>query len=191
MCNLAVEHCEICSPTSNRCNECVDGYFVNMDRECMRCDERIDECKRCSHDGDVCFECNHMHTLTNNRCVICSSIDNCQECSQTQFKCLRCFANHFPDHDGMCYPCTRYGCLENKCSQTERKCFECDLTIDIVNNFPRSYNYNHQLGTCNSIYNNQSHCLYTQTYEGCHFCEHGMFFFRIPDVNHAVTFHNV
>ena len=121
-----------CKEYSNKgCKTCNDGYYLNKDNECERCNTN---CKTCSVDSSYCITCRANHFVNSDNvcesvkeieescqvliasgvgCAICndgwfkdglsceSCLPECQTCNNN-FNCIECKDGYFFDINNVC-----------------------------------------------------------------------------------------
>ena len=105
--------------TKPECDECIEGYYVNSEKNCSSCNKINIEggyCYSCSTtdsylNPDNCY-CNPGKILNGSSCISCP--DNCDKCEYNKdtssYKCLRCDTGYFLDQDQQCIKCEITGC---------------------------------------------------------------------------------
>ncbi|ELP92662.1 protein serine/threonine kinase, putative [Entamoeba invadens IP1] len=108
------------SAVNNVCSSCNEGYYISSLNTCTPCTNNCMSCYGVSY-VQRCTLCQKNYTLLDYQCSACS-IEGCNECKNTDDKCLTCDEFHY-SLNGKCSVCNNYytNCL--KCGQT--RCSEC------------------------------------------------------------------
>ncbi|BFU25081.1 tyrosine kinase, putative [Entamoeba histolytica HM-1:IMSS-B] len=97
-------HCT--EKTKNGCSVCENGYYLNDNNECKKCNSHCIECTLTR-----CKECENEYVLQNGiNCVYYQSIDNCIKSIDS--KCSKCKGMNKPDPKGeKCVSSLNYGLI--------------------------------------------------------------------------------
>ena len=115
--------CLMCE-NENECSNCVEGMFVDDDKNCQHCGEEendktcstcLSSCAAdCDDEGKCSGACLSGYTLIADKCVACSS--NCDKCD-SDLHCSECISGYYME-DGACVKCPEgcSYCVGNQCS---------------------------------------------------------------------------
>ena len=129
-CSLEIE-CKTYNLNKCTCSACYDGYYLDSNNRCLKCN---DNCKTCSELSDKCLTCNDGYYLDsiNHKCLKCK--ETCKTCS-SETKCESCIDDYFLIYD-TCYECNMNcktkidRCRCNSCHDgfylINYQCLECD-----------------------------------------------------------------
>ncbi|KAL4486499.1 hypothetical protein ABPG72_018453 [Tetrahymena utriculariae] len=104
-----------------KCTYCRDGFFVNYQGRCQKCDE---SCSICTLRANNCIECAEgwEYSINQRRCFY-NCHESCDTCTVAldPKSCKRCAFNYVMLNN-LCIACDKscYGCRENP-----KKCIEC------------------------------------------------------------------
>ncbi|ELP92884.1 protein serine/threonine kinase, putative [Entamoeba invadens IP1] len=79
------------------CMECENGYYLNEYNKCLKCPVGCEECE-----SKMCTSCVDQYVLNvvSNRCVVWTSVSNCNAYDSKTKKCSRCKGNYNPSVSG-------------------------------------------------------------------------------------------
>ena len=152
------ENCDKCvyNEKSNKtdCLSCREGYGINSEKNCSKCDEG---CRYCIFDNNLhsaCISC--FYNFFDDNCLICPN--NCERCTKENnlVKCIQCYYKYTTDLNGNCTKCPD-GC--NSCKVYQDNIFVCTSCDE-------EYALN-DIGECKHCSNEEDTCG-----EGCKFCRY-------------------
>jgi len=120
-----VRYCEKYRTFDNICIQCLNGYYLNSNNECIK-HLAINQCKTYSQiAAHTCTECNlgyYPFTYVN-LCEPVESIKNCSQYTADGKMCLRCETNFFVDAFGTCSSTNKTNCVS---FNTNGECVLCN-----------------------------------------------------------------
>ena len=135
-CKKHINNCKKChfegeGFSNPKCNECLEGYFLDSSNDCSICSYKTingANCYVCSSDSkQYDCSCEKGYTLFENSCKQCSL--NCDLCEYKKesdsTKCLKCSQNYFLNSQNNCELCTN-GCPYCELDKNNnQKCIAC------------------------------------------------------------------
>lgn len=114
--------CDQCDYETFECKYCVDGYFLNSNKQCEQ--NKIENCKKYNDNSQTCQKCSNGFHLTEDSHKTCEKCieDNCAECNYDG-ECYQCESGFHLTKDKKCIKCKDENCAE--CSNSEFICDKC------------------------------------------------------------------
>ena len=99
-----VPNCLSCSLFKSNCNDCIEGYYLNIESKCIKCNEH---CLSCT--SFTCKKCESNYIIQNDQCVLDKNkekkefvpLEGCLAYNDRTYDCVECEAGYLL-REGIC-----------------------------------------------------------------------------------------
>ncbi|EAR85854.2 transmembrane protein, putative (macronuclear) [Tetrahymena thermophila SB210] len=117
-CLPCAQNCKYCQDNTT-CLSCNQGYFIDSNNSCSRCDP---DCHTCQNTSNFCTSCYNQYYLTSdNTCSQCDS--SCRTCQNTSTYCTSCNNQYYLTSSNTCDQCSPQ-CFS--CKEMANNCLQCN-----------------------------------------------------------------